>query len=80
VIEAPPAVQRIAKFLRADLLAAVALLVGLTGVSYAVAASKHTKTLKVCQLRHSHNLVVAGKGVKCGGPLVTIRSRQPRDT
>jgi len=26
----------------------------------------------VCQLRHSHDLVVAGKGVTCSGPSVTI--------
>jgi hypothetical protein len=65
------------RFLRGNLLGALALVVSLTGVSYAVAASKHTKTIKVCQARHSHNLVVAGKGVKCSGPQVTIGAPGP---
>ena len=69
--------QRIVRFLRGNLLGAIALVVSLTGVSYAVAASKHSRTLKVCQLRHSHDLVVAGKGVKCSGPQVTIGAPGP---
>jgi hypothetical protein len=69
--------QRIAGFLRQNLLGAIALVVALTGVSYAVAASTHTKTLKVCQLKHSHALVVAGKGVTCAGAKVTIGKPGP---
>jgi hypothetical protein len=69
--------QRTASFLRQNLLGAIALVVALTGVSYAVAASSHTKTLKVCQLKHSRDVVVAGKGVKCSGPKLTIGAPGP---
>lgn len=69
--------QRIAGYLRHNLLGAIALVVALTGVSYAVAASKHSKTLKVCQLKHSHDVVVTGKGVKCAGPKLTIGAPGP---
>jgi hypothetical protein len=64
--------RRTATFIRNNLLGAIALVVALTGASYAIAASTHSKTLNVCQLKHSHDLVVAGKGVKCTGAKVTI--------
>src|SRR4029077_8466338 len=32
---------------------------------------------KVCQLKHSHNVVVAGKGVKCSGSKLTIGAPGP---
>jgi hypothetical protein len=69
--------QGIASFLRQNLLGAVALLVALTGVSYAVAASHRAKTLEVCQLKHSRNLVVTGKGVKCAGAKIRIGAPGP---
>lgn len=63
--------RRTATFLRNNLLGAIALVVALTGASYAIASTR-SKTLNVCRLKHSHDLVVAGKGVKCAGAKVTI--------
>jgi hypothetical protein len=69
--------RRVAALIRHNLLGVIALGVAITGVSYAIAASTHSRTLTVCRLRHSRALVVAGNGVKCSGAKVTVGAPGP---